>query len=145
MELKQLQSDMIAAMKAHDKERKDAISAVISAAKKIAIDEGKREEVPEEIVDRAIAKELKSVKEEIETCPADRTELKEQYQKRYDIIAEYAPKQLSADEIRQVINEKFADLIATKNRGQIMKPVMAELKGKADGKLINQIISDMIK
>ena len=46
MELEQLRSDMVAAMKARDKERKDAISSLVSAVKKVAIDEGCREDVP---------------------------------------------------------------------------------------------------
>lgn len=58
---------------------------------------------------------------------------------------EYAPKLLSADEIREILTTKYADVVATKNRGQIMKNVMGELKGKADGKLINQIVGELCK
>lgn len=79
MQFDTLQKDMIAAMKARDKARKDSISTLVSAAKKLAIDEGCRDNIPEELVDRAILKEIKSVKEQIDTCPADRTDLKEQY------------------------------------------------------------------
>ena len=52
MQFKQLQDDMIAAMKARDKVRKDAISTLVSAAKKVAIDEGCRDDIREELVDR---------------------------------------------------------------------------------------------
>ena len=45
--------------------------------------------------------------------------------------------------IRKFIKEKFADVVATKNKGQIMKAVMAELKGKADGKVINQVVAKL--
>ena len=69
MQFKQLQDDMIAAMKARDKVRKDAISTLVSAAKKVAIDEGCRDDIREELVDRVILKEIKSVKEQIDTCP----------------------------------------------------------------------------
>lgn len=143
MQFDTLQKDMIAAMKAHDKTRKDAISTLVSAAKKIAIDEGKRDDIPEEVVDRAILKEVKSVKEQLDTCPDDRAELKAEYQARYDIMQEYAPKMLSEEEIEIIIKEKFADVLATGNKGQIMKAVMGELKGKADGKLINQVVSKL--
>ena len=143
MQFDTLQKDMIAAMKAHDKTRKDAISTLVSAAKKIAIDEGKREDIPEEVVDRAILKEVKSVKEQLDTCPDERAELKAEYQARYDIMQEYAPKMLSEEEIERIIKEKFADVLATGNKGQIMKAVMGELKGKADGKLINQVVSKL--
>jgi uncharacterized protein YqeY len=124
MQFETLQKDMIAAMKAHDKTRKDAISTLVSAAKKIAIDEGKRDDIPEEVVDRAILKEVKSVKEQLDTCPDERAELKAEYQARYDIMQEYAPKMLSEEEIESIIKEKFADVLATGNKGQIMKAVM---------------------
>ena len=145
MTIEVMRSDMVAAMKAKDKVRKEAISALISAAKKVAIDEGCRDNIPEELVDRVILKEIKSVKEQIDTCPDSRAELKAEYQARYDIMNEYAPKLLSADEIRAILTTKYADVVATKNRGQIMKNVMGELKGKADGKLINQIVGELCK
>lgn len=145
MELQTLQKDMIAAMKAKDKVRKDAISSLVSAVKKVAIDEGCRDDIKPELVDRVILKELKSVKEQVDTCLADRTDLKDEYQARYDIINEYAPKLLSAEEVKIILTERFADVLATKNKGQIMKAVMAELKGKADGKVINQVVAELCK
>lgn len=143
MQFNKLQKDMMAAMKARDKARKDSISVLVSAAKKLAIDEGCREDIPEELVDRAILKEIKSVKEQIDTCPAERTDLMDQYKATMAVMEEYAPKMLSEEEITAILNEKFADVIATKNKGQIMKAVMAELKGKADGKLINKVVGDL--
>ena len=120
MELETLRSDMIAAMKAKDKARKEAISSLISAAKKVAIDEGCRDDIKPELVDRVILKELKTVKEQIDTCPASREDLKAEYQFRYDVLA-------------------------TKNKGAIMKVVMADMKGKADGKVINQTVAELCK
>lgn len=143
MQFEQLQKDMIAAMKAHDKPRKEAVSSLVSAVKKAAIDAGTRDDIGEEMVNSVILKELKTAKEQIDTCPADRTELIEQYQFKYDVISEYAPKMLSEDEVEAIIKEKFADVIATKNKGVIMKSVMAELKGKADGKVINQVVAKL--
>lgn len=145
MTLETLQKDMIAAMKARDKERKDSISSLVSAVKKVGIDNGCRDNIPEDIVDSVILKEIKSVKEQIDTCPTDRTDLLEQYKARYDVFNEYAPKLLSEDEVREILTTKFADVIATKNKGQIMKAVMAELKGKADGKVINQVVAELCK
>jgi len=145
MDFDTLQKAMIAAMKAKDKDRKDSISVLVSAAKKYAIDEGKRENIPDEIVDRAIAKELKSVKEQLDTCPESRADLKAYYQARFEVISEFAPKMLSEDEITKILTEKFSEIIATKNKGAIMKAVMPELKGKADGKLINQVVANLTK
>jgi len=143
MQMEQLQKDMIAAMKAHDKVRKDAISSLISAVKKIAIDEGCRDDIQEELVDRAILKEMKLVKEQVETCPAERVELRAGYQATYDIVKEYAPSMMSEEEITAYMLEKYSDIVATKNKGMVMKNVMADLKGKADGKLINQVVGKL--
>lgn len=143
MTLEQLQKDMVAAMKARDKVRKDAISALVSAAKKVGIDEGCRDNIPEEIVDRVILKEIKSVKEQLDSCPASRTDLLEEYRARYDIFQEYAPKMLSAEEVEAFITERFAELVASKNKGMIMKNVMPELKGKAEGSVINQVVAKL--
>lgn len=145
MEFEKLQKDMVAAMKARDKVRKDAISSVISAVKKVAIDEGCRDNIQPDLVDRVILKELKSVKEQLDTCPESRADLKAEYQARYDIINEYAPKLMSAEEVKACLLEKFADVVATKNKGQIMKVVMKEMKGKADGKVINQVVGELCK
>lgn len=145
MQLEQLQKDMVAAMKARDKMRKDSISALISAVKKVAIDEGCREDIPEELVDRVILKELKTVKEQVDSCPAERVDLLEEYKARYDVINEYAPSMMSADEVKAFITEKFAELVASKNKGMIMKNVMPELKGKADGKVINEVVGELCK
>jgi hypothetical protein len=143
MQFKQLQDDMIAAMKARDKVRKDAISTLVSAAKKAAIDEGCRDDIGEELVNRVILKEVKSVKEQIDTCPDTRTDLKAEYQARYDIFMEYAPQMMSAEEVEAFITEKFAEQVASKNKGMIMKAVMPELKGKADGSVINQVVAKL--
>lgn len=107
MDFTTLQKAMIDAMKARDKARKDSIAVLVSAAKKLAIDSGCREDIPDEMVDQAILKEIKSIKEQIDTCPADRTELLEEY------------------------NARLA--------------VMSELKGKADGKVINAVVAEMCK
>ena len=143
MKLETLQKEMIAAMKAKDKARKDSISSLIGAVKKVAIDEKVRDDIPEELVDRVVLKELKSVKEQIDTCPAEREELLAAYKARFAVIEEFAPKMLSAEEVKALIMEKFADVVATKNKGMIMKNVMGELKGKADGKVINQIVAEL--
>ena len=141
MEMETLQKEMIAAMKARDKVRKDAISGLVSAAKKAAIDEGCRDDIKEELVNRVILKELKTVKEQIDSCPESRPDLKEEYQARYDIYQEFAPAMMSAEEVEKFITEKFADVLASKNKGMIMKNVMPELKGKADGKVNNQVVA----
>ncbi len=145
MTVETLRSDMVAAMKAKDKAKKDAISSLIAAVKKAAIDEGCREDIPEELVNRVILKEIKTVREQVDTCPDERTELKAEYRRKLEYISAYAPKQLSAEEVKELLTAKFAEVISTKNKGLIMKTVMAELKGKADGKVINAVVAELTK
>ena len=145
MEFETLQKDMVAAMKARDKVRKDGISSLISAVKKAAIDQGCRDDIQPQLVDQVILKELKTAREQLDTCPDSREDLKAEYQARYDIINEYAPSLMTAQEVKAFLEEKFAEVLATKNTGQIMKAVMPQLKGKADGKVINQVVGELCR
>lgn len=145
MKIEELQKEMIAAMKAKDKTIKDVISSLIAAIKKYAIDNGVRNDITEEICDSVILKELKTAKEQLDTCPAEREDLIAQYTTNYELIKEYAPTLMSEDEVKAILTGKFADVIATKNKGMIMKTVMAELKGKADGKVINAVVAELCK
>ncbi len=138
-----LQKEMIAAMKAKDKVKKDAISSLIAAVKKVAIDEGIRDNITEELVDRVILKEVKSLKEQVDTCPKERTDLLEEYTQKLQAVEAFAPKMMSEEEIIAFLKEKCQELIDQKNKGMIMRTAMGELKGKADGKLINQIVAKL--
>lgn len=145
MKFETLHSDMVAAMKAHDKERKAVLSTLIADVKKAAIDAGTREDISEELVDQVILKSQKTAKEQLDTCPDERAELKAEYRYNYDVISEYAPKMMSEAEIKQFLTDNFASLLETKNKGQIMKEVMPALKGRADGKAINLIVAELCK
>ncbi len=145
MTFKQLHDDMVAAMKARDKERKAVISSLIADVKKAAIDAGTREEIPDEMVDSVILKSKKTAKEQLDSCPDERAELKAEYQYNYDVICEYAPKMLDPKAIKALLEADFADVIATKNKGMIMKAVMPVLKGKADGKDISAVVAELCK
>ena len=145
MKFEQLRADMVTAMKEKNKEKKDAISSLIDAVKKVAIDQGTRDNITDELVDKVVLKELKSCKEQIDSCPADRVELLQEYKNREMYISAYAPQLMSKEDIIKIINEKFADVVASKNKGQIMKVIMPEFKGKADGKLINEIVEELCK
>ncbi len=145
MKFETLQKEMIAAMKARDAERKESISLLVAAVKKAAIDAGTRDDIPDEMVDQTILKELKAAKEQVETCPASRQDLLEKYKFNLSVVEEFAPKMLSEEEVEAILKEKFAEVLASGNKGLIMKTVMAELKGKADGKVINQVVAKLTK
>ena len=89
-------------------------------------------------------KEIKQTKETLELTPADRTDIIEECQKRLAVLEQYAPKMMDENEIKDVITSTLAELeIETptaKDKGKIMKVLMPKVKGKADGKLVNEIL-----
>ena len=143
----EVRAAMVAAMKAKDKDTKDTLSALLAALKNKAID--KRADLTEEEEIQVIMKELKTVKETLEMTPADRTDIIEECKKRIAILEQYAPKLMSEEEIREVIASVLANLgIETptgKDKGKIMKDLMPQVKGKADGKLVNTILMSMLQ
>lgn len=144
--IEKIRADQISAMKEKNQEKKLAISSLIDAAKKIVIDKGgDRVNIPDDIVSQVVMKELKTIKEQIDSCPSDRTDLLKEFKERYAYVEAYAPQLMSKEEILKLINDKFADLVAGKNKGLIMKNIMPELRGKADGKLINEIVEELCK
>ena len=71
--IEKIRADQVSAMKEKNNEKKLAISSLIDAAKKIVIDKGgDRVNIPDEIVTQVVLKELKTIKEQIDSCPADR-------------------------------------------------------------------------
>ena len=145
MILETLQKEMIAAMKAKNKLRKDAISSLIGAIKKAAIDEKCRDNISDELANKVILKEKKTMQDMIDTCPAEREDLLNEYEHKMAVILEFVPKMMSEDEIKETIIDILSNESIDKNVGAIMKVVMPKLKGKADGKLINKVVSDIIK
>lgn len=143
----EVRSAMVAAMKAGDKERKAALSFLLSSLKNKAID--KRADLTEEEEGQVILKEIKQLKETLETTPADRTDLIEEGRKRLSVIEEFAPKMMSDDEIRAVVSEVLSELgidaPTAKDKGRIMKELMPRVKGKADGKAVNAIVASMMQ
>ena len=142
----EVRSAMMAAMKAKDKERKDALSALLTALKNKAID--KRADLTEEEETQVILKEIKQLKETIEMTPADRTDILTECNSRLAVLEEYAPKMMDEAEIKAVVSEVLTslglDAPTAKEKGKIMKELMPKVKGKADGKLVNDILTGLM-
>ena len=142
----EVRSAMVAAMKAKDKDTKETLSALLAALKNKAID--KRADLTEEEEVQVILKEIKQTKETLEMTPADRTDIIEECEKRIAVLEQYAPKMMGENEIREIVMGVLADLgIETptaKDKGKIMKELMPKVKGKADGKLVNDILTGMM-
>lgn len=142
----EVRSAMVAAMKAKDKDTKETLSALLSALKNKAID--KRADLTEEEEVQVILKEIKQTKETLEMTPADRTDIIEECEKRIAVLEQYAPKMMDEAEIKEVIAGVLSglgiDAPTPKDKGRIMKELMPKVKGKADGKLVNDILTGMM-
>ena len=134
---------MMQAMKDKNKERKDALSLLLAALKSKQID--KRADLTEEEENAVIFREIKQAQETVDTTPADRTQIVEEAKLRIQVYSEFVPKLMDEEEIRKVITEVLAELQieapTAKDKGRIMKTLMPRVKGKADGGLVNQVLS----
>ena len=140
-----IRGEMMAAMKAKDKERKNVLSSLLTALKNVQID--KRADLTEEEENQVILKLIKQTKETLEMTPADRTDIIDECNYTIKVLEEYAPKMMDADEITSVIKEVLAELQiekpAASDKGKIMKTLMPRVKGKADSKLVNVVLGAM--
>jgi uncharacterized protein YqeY len=142
-----VRAEMVKAMKAGDKGRKDALSALLTALKNVAID--KRADLTEEEENAVVLKEIKQLKETLESAPAGRNDIIDECTMRINILNEFAPQFMSEEEIKQVISQVLAELSITeptaKDKGRIMKELMPKVKGKADGKLVNDMVAALFQ
>ena len=133
---------MVDAMKAKDKDTKDTLSLLLAALKNKAID--KRADLTEEEEVQVILKEIKQTKESLEMTPSDRTDMIEECKRRLAVLETFTPNMMDADEIKAVEESVLSELGITaptaKDKGRIMKELMPKVKGKADGKLVNEIV-----
>ena len=138
-----VRSAMMQAMKDKDKARKDALSLLLAALKNKAID--KRADLTEEEENAVIFREIKQAQETVDTTPADRVQIIEEARLRMNVYSEFAPKLMDEAEIREIITAVLAELAiekpTAKDKGRIMKTLMPRVKGKADGGLVNQVLS----
>ena len=143
----EIRSAMVAAMKAGEKEKKETLSMLLAALKNKQID--KRADLTEEEEIQVIMKEIKQTKETLEMTPADRTDIIEECNRRLTVLEAYAPKMMGEDEIKAIIEGVLSELgienPTGKDKGNIMKRLMPKVKGKADGKLVNDLVSTYFK
>ena len=136
---------MVQAMKAKDKARKDSLSMLLSALKNAEID--KREPLTEAEENAIVKKEIKQTQETYDLAPADREDIRKEAAERLAVYKEFAPEDMSVDQIREVIGEVLKELgleSPSQDKGAIMKALMPRVKGKADGKTVNETLAGML-
>ena len=141
----EVQTQMMAALKAGDKPRKDALSLLLAALKNKQID--KRAPLTAAEEDAVILREIKEAQETIDTTPADRTAVIEECRARIAVYREFAPVQMDEAALRPIIAATLLELgipsPTAADKGRIMKALMPKVKGKADGKLVNRLVSEL--
>lgn len=142
-----VRSEMMAAMKAKDKERKNVLSGLLTELKNFQIN--KMAELTEEDENHVVLKLIKQSKETLEMTPADRQDIIDECNYTIKVLEEYAPEMMDENKIKEVIDGVLKELSIDKpsasDKGKIMKVLMPKVKGKADGGLVNKILGGMLE
>lgn len=142
-----VRTEMVEALKAGDKNKKNVLSLLVSALDKAAKE--KKSELSEQEEGQIVLKMCKQIQETIDTCPVERTDILDKAKNELSIISKFAPKQMNEAEIKEVIQNVLSELKieapTVKDKGQIMKLLMPRVKGKADGKLVNSLLAAYMK
>lgn len=142
MSLKQkLQEDLKSSMKNKDPIKKSVITLIRSSIKQYEVD-NRVELQDDEIVD-LIAKQLKQTRDSREEfAKAGRDDLVSKAEAEIEVLKEYLPQQLSEEELNEIVISTISEVGATsmKDMKKIMTSIMPKVKGRADGKLINELV-----
>ena len=147
MTLIKLQHEKVLAMKNKNVIRKNALNAMIDACQKASITPKGRIEITEDLVNEVLIKYQKTIQEMIDTCPSDREDLLTAYKAEMEVVKEFAP-QLMTDKteieltIKDIVNGEIE--LVKANRGKIMKMISPILKGKADMRIVNEVVGEML-
>ena len=144
----QLTEDMKTAMKAKEagKQRLGVIRLVRGAVRQLEID-GKKE-LDDAGVLAVLSKEVKQRRDSIEEFrKGGREDLVKQNEEEIAILMEYLPQQLAEDEVRSLVKEAgtASGASSPKDMGKVMKLLMPKVKGRADGKLVNDLVRGMLQ
>ncbi|GAB4545392.1 MAG: GatB/YqeY domain-containing protein [Anaerolineae bacterium] len=140
-----LQEDLKAAMKAGDTARRDALRMLTSAIKQEEVDGQKT--LTEEQVVALLMREIKKRRDTVEEAERlGRPETVAQGQFEISLIEAYLPQQMSRAELEAEAKQAIAEIGASsaKDMGNVMKVLMPRVKGRADGKLINEVVKSLL-
>lgn len=145
----EVRAAMVEAMKAKDKPRKDGLSMLLAALKNFEIDKKDHTPITEEEANAVVKKEIRQTQETYELAPADRDDIREEATIRISVFKEFAPEDMGEDQIREIVLSVLAELSietpTAADKGKIMKVLMPKVKGKADGKVVNEVLASMMK
>lgn len=145
MLVEKLKQDMVEAMKSKNKERLTVIRMIKAALDKERIDNKK--EINDEVLIDVVGKQIKMRNDSIEEFEkAKRDDLVQKTKKELEILEEYLPEQLTEEEIMKIVEETIHELEATsmKDMGKVMKELTPKVKGKANMKVVSNIIKSKL-
>ena len=141
----QLTQDTITASKAGDKKKRDTLRMLQAAVKQVEIDD--RVTLDDAGVQQVLTKQAKQRRESIaEYGKAGRDDLVAQEKFELGIIEAYLPQMMSREEIEVLAKQAIADTGAAnpKDMGKVMGRLMPQVKGKADGRLVNEVVRELL-
>lgn len=141
-----LNDDMKQAMKQQEKFKLSVIRMVRSSIKNIEIDQRRTLE-DSEVLD-ILSRELKQRRDSLQEFEkAGREDLAEGLRSEIAIISEYLPQQLTEEEIKAIVQQTIQELGASSKAemGKVMGALMPKVKGRADGKIVNQAVQQLLQ
>lgn len=143
----QIQADMLTAMKAKDEIKLNALRMLKAAMLKFEVSGKEKKEATDEDIMALLMKEIKSRMDSAEQFrKGNRIEMAEKEEKEIEVLKAYMPPQMGEDEILALAKEAIAQTGASKKGeiGKVMGALMPKVKGKADGTLVNKIVSSLL-
>lgn len=147
MILAKVDEDLKQAMRERDEVRMNTLRGIKSSVKMLLIEKIKKEATDEEVI-TVLQKQVKQRKDSIEEFKkGNRQDLVQKEERELKILESYLPAQLSQAEVEAIINKILTSSGATgkSEMGKVMKLVMEETKGRADGKLVSSLVSGRLK
>ena len=141
----QLDADLLEAVRSKDGLRRSALRLIKASVQSEEKSRGK--ELGDDDVVQVLSREAKRRRESIEAFrDGNRPDLVEKEEAELALIAKYLPQQLSEDEVREIARAVIEEVGASGpgERGKVMGRLMPQVKGKADGKMVNQIVGELL-
>ena len=143
--LEMLQADIKAAMKAQEKDKVTALRTLHSEIKNLTVNAGVEES--DELVARAVAKAIKQRSDSVEQYrKGGREDLAAREQAEIELFRKYQPRQMERAEIEAIARQCIAEAAACGKQdvGKVMQALMPKVKGKADGRLVSQVVGELL-
>lgn len=142
MTIQELRQRKIEAMKKNDVIGKNIFTGIIGRVENMAIERKQKENITDDLVTAAIQKEFKVLKEMLDCCPESRQDLAKGFQEGFEILSSLLPKQLTKEEVMEIA-KKIDIPFESKNRGRLIKAIMAECGSQTTGTVVSGVVHSL--